>query len=161
MPSFDIISKTDLQEVDNALNSMTREISERYDFKGTKFSAERNKEEITIIAEDDYKLKAVHEALKIYLTRRNLDVKCLEFKEPEKASGNTLRQVIKIKQGIETEIAKKITKHIKDSKMKVQASIRGEEVRVEGKKRDDLQEAMAAIKAMNLELPIQFSNFRD
>lgn len=161
MPSFDIVSEINLAEVDNAVNGVVREITTRYDFKGSKASIERKDKELTIIADDDMKLKAMHDLIKTYFTRRNVDPKSLDFKTPEKASGNTIRQIIALKNGIDQDNAKKIVKNIKDAKMKVQASIRGEAVRVEGKKKDDLQEGIALIKAMPLDLPIQFSNFRD
>lgn len=161
MPSFDIVSVTDMQEVDNAVNSVIREIGSRYDFKGTKCSVERKDKEITINADDDYKLGAIQDMLKVHFTRRKIDPRALDFKDPEKATGMTIRQVVNVKQGIEQEIAKEIVKHIKDSKMKVQASIRGEELRVTGAKRDDLQAAIQLVKAMPLSLPVQFINFRD
>lgn len=161
MPSFDVVSKTDIQEVDNALNSVTREITTRYDFKGSKSSIERKEEDITIIADDNYKLEAIQDMLKVHITRRQLDSRALDFGTPQKAAGNTLRQVVKIKQGVESEIAKKIVKEIKAEKLKVQASIRGDELRIDGKKRDDLQEAIAFIKNMDLPLPLQFINFRE
>ncbi len=161
MPSFDIESKTDLREVDNALQNVQREIDTRFDFKGSKTSIERKDNEITLLADDEYKREQVEGMIKGHITRRKLDAKSLEFKDPQGASGNTLRQIILIKQGIDTETAKKITKFVKESKLKVQASIQGDSVRVTGKKRDDLQEAIAAIKAMNLELPLQFDNFRE
>jgi cyclic-di-GMP-binding protein len=161
MPSFDIVSVTDMQEVDNAVNSSVREISNRYDFKGSKSTITREDKEVTILADDDMKLKAMQDSLKTHFTKRQLDSKALDFSKPEAASGAMVRQKIKIKQGIEQEIAKKITKHIKDSKMKVQASIRGDELRVQGVKRDDLQAAIALIKAMDVECPLQFVNFRD
>jgi cyclic-di-GMP-binding protein len=161
MPSFDVVSKTDLQEVDNALNSVCREIGTRYDFKGSNASIERKEETITINADDNYKLEAIQDMLKVHITRRNLDTKALEFKDPKKAAGNTLRQEVIIKQGIESDIAKKIVKAIKDAKMKVQASIRADELRIEGKKRDDLQDAIAFIKKLDIELPLQYINFRD
>ncbi len=161
MPSFDIVSETNLQEVDNAMNSAKRELGNRYDFKGSKASFENDKESITIMADDDMKLKAMIEMLKTYLTRRNVDIKCLDFGKEEMASGNMLRLAIKLKKGIDQENAKKITKGIKDKGLKVQASIQGEQVRVTGKKRDDLQEAMALVKNLGIELPLQFMNFRD
>ncbi|MBI1364006.1 MAG: YajQ family cyclic di-GMP-binding protein [Proteobacteria bacterium] len=161
MPSFDIVSKTDLSEVTNALAAMTREIQQRFDFKGSQCSIERKEETLTVLADDDMKLRQMHELLKVHLTRRNVDARALEYKTPEKASGNTLRQVITVRQGIEQPIAKKITAAIKDSKMKVQAAIQGDAVRVTGKKRDDLQEAIAMIKGLELDLPLQFENFRD
>lgn len=162
MPSFDIVSKVDTQEVDNAVNSVMREIAQRYDFKGSNSNVEYKKDEdITIIADDNYKLSAITDMLKIHITKRNIDARIFEFNDPSKASGNTIRQIVKIKQGIESEIAKQIVKEIKSQKLKVQASIRGDELRVEGKKRDDLQSAIESIKKIKLDLPIQFINFRD
>lgn len=161
MPSFDVVSKTDLQEVDNAVQSVMREVKARYDFKDSNSSVERKEEEITILADDNYKLEALQDMLKVHITRRNLDVKALEFGTPQKASGNSLRQVVKVKQGIESEIAKEIVKEIKAQKFKVQASIRGDELRVDGKKRDDLQQVINHIKTMKIELPLQFINFRE
>jgi uncharacterized protein YajQ (UPF0234 family) len=161
MPSFDIVSKTDMQEIDNAVNTARREMENRYDFKGSKCTIERKEEEITILADDDYKIKAIQDILKTHITRRKIDVKALEFKEPEKASGNALRQLVKVKQGIEQEVAKKIVKALKDSKMKVQASIQGDQLRVSGPKRDTLQEAIQFVRGMDVEVPLQFDNFRD
>jgi uncharacterized protein YajQ (UPF0234 family) len=163
MPSFDIVCKVDLQEIDNAVNSVLRELKNRYDFKGAIFeiTVDSKENKINIHAEDAYKLGQIGDSLKVYCTKRGIDARSLEFEKEEKASGNSLRQAIKIKQGIDSESAKKITKFIKDKKLKVQASIRGEEVRVEGKKRDDLQEVMAEIKNCGLDLPLQFINFRD
>ena len=161
MPSFDIVSKTDLAEVDNALQNLSREIATRFDFKGTSCSVERKDETLTILADDDTRLKTVQELLRGHLTRRKLDVGCLDMKPPEKASGNTLRQIVVVKQGIESDLAKKIVKSLKDSKLKVQAAIQGDELRVSGKSRDDLQSAIAHVKGMKIELPLQFLNFRD
>jgi len=161
MPSFDVVSKTDLQEVDNALQSVSREISTRYDFKGSNCEISRKEDIITITADDNYKLEAIQDMLKVHITRRNLDTKALEFKDAKKAAGNTLKQEVTVKQGIETEVAKKIVKALKDDKLKVQASIRADELRIEGKKRDDLQEAIAFIKKMDVKLPLQYINFRD
>lgn len=161
MPSFDIVSETDMAEVENALNAMRKEIDQRYDFKGTKCSVERKDKEITLLADDDYKLGAMHDLIKVHMTRRKVDVSALDFKTKEAASGNTIRQKVEVKQGIDQETAKKITKAFKESKMKVQASIQGDSVRVSGKKRDDLQEAIAFVKGMDLPLPLQYNNFRD
>ncbi len=161
MPSFDIASETSIQEVDNAVGNVQREISTRYDFKGSKTSIERKDNEITIAADDNYKLDQVQQMLKGHVTRRKLDSKALDFKTPEAASGNTLRQKVIIKQGVDQDHAKQIVKAIKDSKMKVQAAIQGDVVRITGKKRDDLQEAIALVKGMNLELPLQYINFRE
>ncbi len=161
MPSFDIVCETDLQEVDNAVNSCMREIQNRYDFKGSKSELKRDAETITMLADDDMKHKAIVEMIKTYITRRKLDARCLDFQKPEAASGNMIRQAVKIRKGIDQENAKKITKLVKDSKIKVQASIQSEQVRVTGKNRDDLQEAIALIRGNEFELPLQFINFRD
>jgi cyclic-di-GMP-binding protein len=161
MPSFDIVSKTDMQEVDNAVNSTAREVANRYDFKGTKSSIERKEAEIIIIADDDYKLKAMQEMLKVHFTKRKIEPTALDFGKPEPAANATIRQAVKVKQGIEQELAKQVVKAIKDSKMKVQASIKGDELRVQGAKKDDLQATMALVRGMNLQLPLQFVNFRD
>jgi hypothetical protein len=163
MPSFDIVSKIDMQEIDNVVNSVLRELTNRYDFKGAVFEVEiDNKEnQIKIHAPDEYKLGQIGDSIKVYATKRGIDVKALEFEKLEKAGGQSLRQNVKIKQGIDSDNAKKVVKFIKDKKLKVQASIRGQEVRVEGKKRDDLQDVIAALKSFSLDLPIQFINFRD
>lgn len=161
MASFDIVSETEMSEVDNALQMMTREIAQRYDFKGSKASIERDDETLTLIADDDYKLSAMHDLLKVHFTRRKVDPQVLDYKDKEAASGNTIRQKIIIRQGIDQETAKKITKEIKASKMKVQASIQGDTIRITGKKRDDLQEAIAMVKGLKTELPLQYINFRD
>lgn len=161
MPSFDVVSKIDMQEIDNAVNTARREMENRYDFKGSNCTIERKEDEITINADDEYKIKAIQDIIKTHMTRRKIDVKALEFKEAEKASGNSLRQIVKVKQGIDQEIAKKIVKAIKDSKMKVQASIQGDQLRVSGPKRDTLQEAIQLVRGIDVELPLQFDNFRD
>ncbi len=162
MPSFDLVSKVDLQEVDNAINGVLRELTNRYDFKGAKFSLELNKKDnkILIHADDSYKLSQIQDSLKANMVKRGIDVKVLEFEKEEKASGNSFRQTVNIKQGIDQESAKKITKYIKDKKYKVQASIRGEEIRVEGKKIDDLQAVMSDVKSGSFDLPVQFINLR-
>jgi hypothetical protein len=161
MPSFDIVSKTDLAEVDNALAGISREIAQRFDFKGSRCSVERKDEIITVLADDDLKLKQMHDLLMVYFTRRNVDPKALDFKPVEKAAGNTVRQIVSIKQGIGKDLAKTLVKEIKDSKIKVQASIQGDELRVTGKKRDELQEVIALIKKLPAEQPLQYVNFRD
>jgi cyclic-di-GMP-binding protein len=163
MPSFDIVSKINMQEIDNAVNSVLRELTNRYDFKGAVFSIELKTKEnlILVAAEDEYKIGAISDSLKVFCVKRGIDPKALDFQKLEKAGGNTLRQEVKLLNGIEQEIAKKIVKHIKDSKMKIQASIKGDEVRIDGKKRDDLQEAMSALRGANFEIPLQFINFRD
>ncbi len=161
MPSFDIVSRTDMAEVDNAVQGATREIATRYDFKGSNCSYERNDRAITLKADDDYKLKAMQELLRGYMVRRKVEIGALEFGKAEQASGNSLRQVVTVKQGIERELAQKIVKEIKGAKMKVQAAIQGDELRVSGKKRDDLQKTMELIKGMKNDLPLQYVNFRD
>ena len=161
MPSFDIVSKTDLSEVDNAINGMRREIETRFDFKGSKCTIERKDELLTMLADDDLKLKQMQELLKGYITRRKLDAGALDFKTPEKATGNSLRQVVQVKQGIEQTLAKDIVRSIKDSKLKVQVSIQGDELRVSGKKRDDLQTAIQHVREMKIVQPLQYVNFRD
>lgn len=162
MPSFDIVSKTDMAEVDNAIAGIEREITTRFDFKGAKCSLERKDQVITILADDNTKLSQMHDFLKVYFTRRKVDPKALDFsKTPEKASGNTLRHEVTIKQGIGQDVAKKIVKLIKDAKLKVQGSIQGDAVRVQGAKRDDLQECIALIKKSITDFPIKYGNFRD
>ena len=161
MPSFDIVSKTDIPEVDNALGNIRREIETRFDFKGSKCSIERKDNTLTLLADDEPKLNQMHELLKIHLTRRKVDPSALDFKTLERASGDTVRQEIIVKQGIEKELAKRLVKDIKDSKLKVQVAIQGDELRVSGKKRDDLQEAIAFVKGLKVDQPLQYLNFRD
>lgn len=161
MASFDIVSETDMTEVDNALQMMKREISQRYDFKGSKSEVTKEKNEITLLADDDYKLSAMHDLLKVHLTRRKVDTAALDFKNKEAASGNMIRQKVVVKEGIDQETAKKIVKEIKASKIKVQAAIQGDSVRITGKKRDDLQETISLVKGLKIDLPLQYINFRD
>ncbi len=161
MPSFDVVSKTDLAEVDNAVAGVTREIAQRFDFKGSNCSLERKEQVITLLADDDPKLKQMHELLKIYFTRRSIDPKALEFKTIQKASGDSLRQEIVVKEGIDQTLAKRLVREVKDAKMKVQIAIQGDELRVTGKKRDDLQDAIALLKKLEVDQPLQFVNFRD
>ena len=161
MPSFDIASKTDLAEVDNALANMTREMSQRYDFKNSQSRIERNGAELTLNADDDLKLKQMHELLQGHLARRKIDAGVLDYKTVEKAAGQAVRQKVLIRQGIDKEFAKRLVKEIKDGKFKVQVTIQGDELRVSGKKRDDLQAAIQHIKGLSVELPLQYLNFRD
>lgn len=161
MPSFDIVSKTELAEIDNALDGVRREISTRFDFKGSHCTLERADESITLLADDDMKMHQMHELLKAYVTRRKLDARALDFKDPERASGNAIRQLVVIRQGIDRELAKTLVGAIKESKLKVQAAIQGDELRVSGKKRDDLQAAMAVVRKLEVDRPVQFVNFRD
>jgi len=161
MPSFDIVSKLDLAEVDNAVAGIVREIGTRFDFKGSKCTVERAESALTLVADDDLKLKQMHELLKVHMTRRKVDPGALDFKPPEKASGNTLRQTIALRQGIDKDLAKQLVRELKDSKLKVQVAIQGDELRVTGKKRDDLQAAIAFIRDLKIEQPLQYVNFRD
>ena len=161
MPSFDIVSRLDLAEVDNALASIMREVATRFDFKGSKCRIERQDGSLAVIADDELKLKQIHELLKVHLTRRKVDPAALDYKTPEKASGNTLRQTIVLRQGVDAALARQLIREIKDSKLKVQVSIQGEELRVAAKKRDDLQAAIAVTRGMKVEQPLQYVNFRD
>ena len=161
MPSFDVVSKTDMVAVDNALQGVVKEMSVRYDFKGSKSEVNKTDETITILADDELKRRQVEELLITHLTRKGVDTKALEFGKAEQAGGNMVRQNVTVKQGVQREVAQKIVKAIKGSKMKTQAAIQGDEVRITGKKRDDLQATMALIKELDLDLPLQFENFRD
>jgi cyclic-di-GMP-binding protein len=161
VPSFDIVSRIDLAEVDNAIAGITREIGTRFDFKGSKCSIERQEGQLALLADDELKLKQLHELLKVHLTRRKVDPAALDYKPPEKASGNALRQTIVLRQGVDADLARQMIRGIKDSKMKVQVSVQGDELRVTGKKRDDLQAAIALIRGLKIEQPLQYLNFRD
>ncbi len=163
MPSFDIVSKINLQEIDNAVNSVLRELTNRYDFKGAVFSVELNNKDniINITADSQYKLGAIQDSLKTYVTKRLIDVRALDFQKEQGAGQQTLRQEVKLRNGIEQEIAKDIIKKIKDAKIKVQTTIKGDELRVDGKKRDDLQEVIALLKNYDCKIPLQFINFRE
>ena len=161
MPSFDIVSRTELSEVDNAIQGAMREIGTRFDFKGSQCSLERTDESILILADDDLKLRQVQELLRGYLARRKVEVGAFDFQKVETASGNTVRQIVLIKQGVERELAQKIVKVVKATKLKAQIAIQGSEVRVSGKKRDDLQAVIALIKEQEIQQPLQYVNFRD
>ena len=161
MPSFDIVSRIELAEVDNALAGITREIGTRFDFKGSKCKVERQEGVLNVIADDELKLKQMHELLKVHMTRRKVDPAALEYKPPEKASGNALKQAILLRQGVDANLARQLIREIKDSKLKVQASVQGDELRITGKKRDDLQATIALVRGMKIEQPLQYINFRD
>lgn len=161
MPSFDIVSRVDLAEVDNAIAGIDREIATRFDFKGSKCTVERKEGEILLVADDDLKLKQLHELLKVYLTRRKVEPGALDYQKPEKASGNAVRQTIVLRQGIDAALAKQLVREVKDSKLKVQAAVQGGELRITSKKRDDLQEAIALIRGLKIEQPLQYVNFRE
>ena len=161
MPSFDVVSKVDLNEVDNAINMLMRVIVNRFDFKGSNCSIDRNETDILILADDKTKLNQMTEMFKENLVKRKLDPRSLVSKKEERASGDAIRQTSSIQQGIHQDICKKITKSIKDIKLKVQVKIQGEELRVIGKNRDDLQTAIQHIKNMEIDLPLQFVNYRN
>ncbi len=160
MPSFDVVSKTDSHEVTNAVDQTNRELTSRFDFKGSNARVELSKEMITLIAPTDFQLKQVDEILRSKFAKRAVDVRALDYKDID-VNLSEARQEIKIKQGLDTDIAKKVVKIIKESNIKVQAAIQGEQVRVTGKKRDDLQDVMAVLRAAKVDMPLQFENFRD
>jgi uncharacterized protein YajQ (UPF0234 family) len=160
MPSFDIVSNIDLHEVTNAVDQANREVTTRFDFKDTNARLELAKETITIIAPSDFQLKQVDEILRNKLTKRQIDLRSLHYAEIDK-NLKEAKQEIEVKQGIDAENAKKIVKIIKEAAIKVQAAIQGEQVRVTGKKRDDLQAVMALLRASKVAIPLQFTNFRD
>ncbi|NNE58396.1 MAG: YajQ family cyclic di-GMP-binding protein [Hellea sp.] len=161
MPSFDIVSEVDHAEVDNAVANVLREISVRYDFKGSRSTLEHKEGVLTVFADDDLKLKQMHEILRGQLHKRGIEPGQLDYQKVEPAAGQSVRQNILVKEGIEKELAKKIVKDIKGAKMKVQVAIQGDELRVSGKKRDDLQAVIQFVKDLGLEQPMQYKNFRD
>ena len=161
MPSFDVVNKLDYQEIDNAIGNATREILNRYDFKCSDTSIKRKENEVTVVTDDELKLNQVHDLIITHLVRRKVDPLTLSKKNMEKAGGNKVRQLYILIEGIEQSIAKKITAEIKNSKIKVQIKINGNELRVDGKKKDDLQTVMQMIEDLNIGIPIQFVNFRD
>ena len=161
MPSFDVVSSPDIQEIDNAINNTKREVDNRFDFKNTNSTIERNYFSITIETTDITKLTQFNDILKNNIVRRKIDPKFIHLKSTETASGNRVRQFIDILNGISKEDSKKITNLVKSSKAKVQASINGDEVRITGKKRDDLQSMIELLKSSDIKIPLQFQNFRD
>lgn len=160
MPSFDIVSELDSHEVANALDQANREVSTRFDFKGTNARYELKELVITLSAPADFQLKQMMEILKLKLSKRGIDIACMKVDEPV-VTGQTAKQVATLRQGIDTELGKKIQRLLKDSKLKVQAAIQDQQVRVSGKSRDELQAAIAQVRGAKLELPLQFTNFRD
>ena len=160
MPSFDIVSEVDMHEVSNAVDQANREVTTRFDFRGVDARLELKGEVITMFADVDFQLKQLLDILYNKMTKRNVDI---GFLDPEKVVGvgKQVRQQLKLRQGIDTDVAKKIVKMIKEKKLKVQAQIQGDQVRVTGKKRDDLQEVMAFLRENNVGLPLQYNNFRD
>lgn len=161
MPSFDIVSEVDKQEVKNAVEQVNKEVSTRFDFKGSDARVEQAEYVLTLFADDEFKLDQIQEVLNAKLIKRGIDIKCMEIGKVEKVSGNKVKRTATVKTGVETELAKKIVKLLKDSKLKVQASIQGDTVRVSGAKRDVLQEAIALTKKSISDFPLQFQNFRD
>ena len=161
MPSFDTVCEPNLPEVKNAVENTAKEIGTRFDFKGTAASVELKDKEITMIGDAEFQLVQVEDILRAKLTKRSVDVRFLDKGDVQKIGGDKVKQVIKVKSGIETETSKKIQRLIKDSKLKVQAAIQGDAVRVTGAKRDDLQAAMALIKKDIADVPLSFNNFRD
>jgi uncharacterized protein YajQ (UPF0234 family) len=161
MPSFDTVCEPDLTEVKNAVDNTSKEIGTRFDFKGTAAAVELKDKEITLIGDADFQLQQIDDVLRNKLTKRSVDVRYLDVGDIQKIGGDKVKQVIKIKTGIESKDAKKITQLVKDSKLKVQASIQGDSVRITGAKRDDLQAAMALIKKDLVDMPLSFNNFRD
>jgi cyclic-di-GMP-binding protein len=161
MPSFDIVSKVDMQEVDNAVNQAVKEIGQRYDFKGSKSEITLENEAIKVLADDDFKLKAVIEVLQSKFIKRGISPKALQYGKSETASGGMVRQLITVQQGISKEKGKEIIAVIKESKIKVQGQIQDDQVRVSGKNRDDLQETIQLLKGKDLGIEMQFVNFRE
>ena len=161
MPSFDTVCEANLVEVKNAVDNTSKEIATRFDFKGTPAAIEVKDKEITLIGNADFQLEQIEEILRNKLAKRSVDVRYLDAAEAQKIGGDKVKKIIKVRNGIESEASKKIQRLIKDSKLKVQAAIQGDAVRVTGAKRDDLQAAMALIKKDIADLPLSFNNFRD
>lgn len=160
MPSFDAVSEVDMHELTNAVQNSNRAISQRYDFKGTDTRVEQTKEEIKLISESEFQVDQVLDIVHKELVRRKLDIKCLEQGEP-KPNGKLVEQKLLLRQGIDKDTSRKMVKLVKDSKIKVQVAVQGEQVRVTGKKRDDLQAVMSLFREADLDVPLQFTNFRD
>ena len=160
MPSFDIVSEFDTHELTNAIDQANKEVSTRFDFKGTESSFELTDKKLVMISESTFQLQQMFSVVCTKLSRRGIDINCMEVGDA-KGGGKLMRQEITLKQGVDSTLAKKIVKLIKDKKMKVQAAIQGEQVRVTGKKRDDLQEVIQMLREEKLDMPIQFTNFRD
>ena len=161
MPSFDVVSEVDRAEADNAVQNVSREISTRYDFKGSKSTIEIADGVITIFADDDMKLRQMHEILQGNMQKRGIEPGSLDYQKEEPAAGQSVRQRVLLKEGIGKELAKDLVKKIKGEKFKVQAAIQGDELRITGKKRDDLQSVIAYLKGLKIDQPLQYKNFRD
>ena len=161
MPSFDVVCEANMVEVKNAVEQANKEISTRFDFKGSDARVEHKEQELTLFADDDFKIGQVNDVLMNKLAKRNVDVRFLDYQDKQKIGGDKMKQVVKIKKGVSGDLAKKIVKTIKDSKIKVQASIQGDAVRVTGTKRDDLQSVIAMLRKDVSDTPLDFNNFRD
>ena len=162
MPSFDIVCEVDLQEIDNVINQVEKEVANRFDFRGSKSKVELDKtnQQIKIEADDDMKLRALHQIIDTKMAKRNLDIRSLSYEDTQEASGGIIRQVAKLKNGLSKDEAKKITKYIKELKIKVQPQIRDDLLRVTGKKIDDLQQVISSLKENDMGLPLQYINMR-
>lgn len=160
MPSFHVVSEVDMHEVSNAVDQANREVATRFDFKGTDSKFEREGCVITLDSQSDFQLAQMLDILRTKLNRRGIDLACMKAEEPE-TSGGRAKQVVTLRRGIEPDLARKLVRLVKDSKLKVQAQIQGEKIRVSGKKRDDLQRIIASLKAAQVDMPLQFENFRD
>jgi uncharacterized protein YajQ (UPF0234 family) len=161
MPSFDVVSEANLVEVRNAVDQANKEVGTRFDFKGSDARIEQKERDLTLFADSEFQLGQVRDIVNAKMTKRSVDVRFLDVGKVEKIGGDKVKQVVKVKNGIESEAAKKIVKTIKDAKMKVQASIQGDAVRIAGAKRDDLQAAIALLKKSVTDMPLDFNNFRD
>lgn len=161
MPSFDIVCEANMVEVKNAIDQVNKEVSTRFDFKGSDSRVEQKEQDLTLYADDDFKLTQVKDIMLAKFAKRGVDVRFLDYKDPQKIGGDKIKQVVNVRQGVSTEHAKKIVKLVKDSKIKCQASIQGEAVRVTGTKRDDLQAVIALVKKDVTDIPLNFDNFRD
>ncbi len=161
MPSFDVVSQVDRQEVDNAVNQTRKEVSQRYDFKGTKTEIRVEEDSLQIVSDDDFKVKAVVDVLQSKLVRRGISLKALVYGDIQPAAGGLAKQTITVQQGIDADKARSIVKHVKDAKLKVQSQVQGDQVRISGKKRDDLQAVIQLLKAEDFGLPLQFINYRE
>ena len=161
MPSYDIVSEVNQVEVRNAVDQTNKEVSTRFDFKGSDARVEQKENVLTLFADDDFKLSQVTDILTGKLTKRGVDIRSLKYGDVEKISGNKVKQAVTVREGVEQELAKKVVRTLKDSKLKVQASIQGDAVRVSGTKRDELQNAIALVKKSIADFPLQYQNFRD
>jgi uncharacterized protein YajQ (UPF0234 family) len=160
MPSFDVVSEIDQHELTNAVDQANREINNRFDFKGTDSKIEMVDNSLTIISASEFQVKQIHDILETKVTKRGIDIRCLDYGEILE-NNNQARQLVNIKKGVDKELARKIVKMIKSSKLKTQAAIQGDQVRITGKKRDDLQATITEIKAAKFDIPLQYINFRD